>query len=172
MTEDDALFNSSVPVLRKYLTQIMALVENAGTVALETRLTEDAFPAGVHFRIAQGYALRIVCPLVGRDVPELPEDGHDAVALRRNDAMVQAELIRLTPADFQGACLRVIDHRAGFADLSQSAKDFLLFYGMPNFFFHLVNGYATLRKSGAKIGKSDFDGLHSYPADFSFETKD
>jgi hypothetical protein len=52
--------------------------------------------------------------------------------------------------------------------LEQTGAEFLHLYGIPNFFFHLTMGYAALRAAGVPLGKADFDGLHSYPADFRF----
>jgi hypothetical protein len=62
----------------------------------------------------------------------------------------------------------VIRHQAGFALLEQTGAEFLHLYGIPNFFFHLTMGYAALRAAGVPLGKADFDGFHSYPADFRF----
>ena len=74
----------------------------------------------------------------------------------------------LKPADFDGANARIISHRAGFADLTQTAPDYLHQFALPNLWFHLTMAYATLRHAGVPLGKADFDGLHSYPAGFSF----
>ncbi len=167
--DEGALYQGSVPVFRHYLERMNALFEAAPEAALEARLAQDAFVAGLNFRIAQGYVLRIVWPLIGREVPELPQEGHGRAALRANGAAVSGMLGTITVADFDGASGRLIAHEAGFAKLEQPAAEFLTLYGIPNFFFHLVNAYATLRQNGVKIGKGDFDGLHSYPPAFSFE---
>ena len=67
-----------------------------------------------------------------------------------------------------GAEGRVIQHRAGFADLEQDGASFLHLYGMPNFLFHVTMGYAALRAAGVALGKADFDGSHDYPPGFAF----
>jgi hypothetical protein len=160
------LYAASVPVFARYLGQAARMVGRATDAQLAHGLS-DAFPAGVQLATAAGYALRIACPLAGRDVPDLP-GGSDKAALAQRFAAVQAELARLAPGDFTGAEARVIRHRAGFADLEQDAATFLHHYGMPNFLFHLTMGYASLRAAGLVLGKGDFDGLHRYPADFRF----
>ncbi|NJM81512.1 MAG: DUF1993 domain-containing protein, partial [Tabrizicola sp.] len=81
----------------------------------------------------------------------------------------RALLGRVTPAEFEGAEKRILRHRAGFAEIEQSAADFLYLFGLPNFFFHLTMGYAALRAAGVPLGKADFDGFHQYPDGFSFE---
>ena len=113
-------------------------------------------------KTAAGFALRITCPLAGREVPNLPQ------ALGPRLAVARAMLGAMTPAEFDGAETRMIRHKAGFAEIEQTGTEFLHLYGMPNFFFHLTMGYAALRAAGVPLGKADFDGFHSYPRDFSF----
>lgn len=154
------LYAASVPVFLHYLGRARAMV--AQGQGLEARIG-DAFAAEQQFCIAAGYALRVAYPLAGRAVPE----GLAGPAIDRIDAAV-ALLGDLSPEEFARAENRVIAHRAGFAELQQSGPDFLYLYGLPNFFFHLSMGYASLRSAGVPLGKADFDGLHSYPADFRF----
>lgn len=155
------MYQASVPVFRHYLSRVSDIVAVAGPDALDARIA-DAFPARQQFATAAGFALRIACPLAGREVPDLPQ------GLGPRLAVARALLGSMTPADFEGAETRLIRHRAGFAELEQTGAEFLHLYGMPNFFFHLTMGYAALRSAGVLIGKADFDGFHSYPADFHF----
>jgi uncharacterized protein len=155
------MYQASVPVFRHYLSRISDIVAVAGPDALDAQIA-DAFPARQQFATAAGFALRIACPLAGREVPDLPQ------ALGPRLAVARAMLGAMTPSEFEGAESRIVRHRAGFAEIEQSASDFLYLYGLPNFFFHLTMGYAALRAAGVALGKADFDGFHSYPADFSF----
>jgi hypothetical protein len=155
------MYQASVPVFRHYLSRISDIVAVAGPDALDARIA-DAFPARQQFATAAGFALRVTCPLAGREVPDLPQ------GLGPRLAVARAMLGAMTPAEFEGAEARVIRHHAGFAVLEQTGAEFLHLYGIPNFFFHLTMGYAALRAAGVPLGKADFDGLHSYPADFRF----
>ena len=155
------MYQASVPVFRHYLSRISDIVAVAGPEALSAQIA-DTFPAGQQFATAAGFALRIACPLAGREVPDLPQ------ALGPRLAVARAMLGAMTHAEFEGAETRVIRHQAGFATLEQTGVEFLHLYGMPNFFFHLTMGYAALRSAGVPLGKADFDGFHSYPRDFHF----
>jgi hypothetical protein len=155
------MYQASVPVFRHYLARVADMAERAGPEALNARLA-DTFPAGQQFALAAGFALRVACPLAGREVPSLPQ------ALGPRLAVARAMLGAMAPADFEGAETRIIRHRAGFADLEQTGAEFLHLYGMPNFFFHLTMGYASLRAAGMPLGKGDFDGFHSYPEGFQY----
>jgi uncharacterized protein len=155
------MYQASVPVFRHYLSRISDIVAVAGPDALDARIA-DTFPARQQFATAAGFALRIACPLAGREAPDLPQ------ALGPRLAVARAMLGAMTPAEFEGAETRMIRHQAGFAMVEQSGADFLFLYGLPNFFFHLTMGYAALRSAGVPLGKADFDGFHSYPQDFRF----
>ncbi|MDZ4089425.1 MAG: DUF1993 domain-containing protein [Tabrizicola sp.] len=155
------MYQASVPVFRHYLSRVSDIVAVAGPDALDARIA-DSFPARQQFATAAGFALRIACPLAGREVPDLPQ------GLGPRLAVARALLGSMTPADFDGAETRIIRHQAGFAVLEQTGAEFLHLYGLPNFFFHLTMGYAALRAAGVPLGKADFDGFHSYPADFHF----
>lgn len=155
------MYQASVPVFRHYLSRISDIVAVAGPDALDARIA-DTFPARQQFATAAGFALRVTCPLAGREVPDLPQ------ALGPRLAVARAMLGAMTPAEFQGAETRLIRHQAGHAVLEQTGTDFLHLYGLPNFFFHLTMGYAALRAAGVPLGKADFDGFHSYPPDFRF----
>jgi hypothetical protein len=155
------MYQPCVPVFRHYLARVAGMVEKAGPEALDARIG-DAFPAGQQFATAAGFALRVACPLAGREVPNLPQ------ALGPRLAVARAMLGAMQPVEFEGAEARIIRHQAGFAELEQTGTEFLFLYGLPNFFFHLTMGYAALRAAGVPLGKADFDGFHSYPEDFSF----
>jgi len=148
------LYAASVPVFLHSLPRIGAL---AGKGDLTARLA-DGFTAGQNLTTAVGFSLRACCPLAGLPVPALPE------GIAAQVAFASQTLHALNPADFDPT--RRIRHRAGFADLDQSAADYLHLFALPNFFFHLTMAYAALRADGADIGKADFDGWHTYPAGF------
>lgn len=170
MTDDD-LFEATIPVFNHYNRQIEAIVSGLNTedaLLLSSALTPDTFSAGEHFNISQGYALRTVFPLLGREIPDLTPDKADAAGLLARCRTLNDLLHSVTKMDFNGACARQIQHTAGLAELVQPATEFVTLYAVPNFFFHLTMGYATLRQAGVNLGKGDFDGHHSYPSGFSF----
>ncbi len=164
------LYTASVPVFDHYLDRADALVKKTGRSpeVLEARLAPDMFTAAEQFATAAGFALRIACPLAGKDIPDFPEAGLDRDGLITRIAFSKSGLADLSPDDFALAETRTYTHRAGFAELDQSASDFLHLFGLPNFLFHLTMGFAILRQSGIDIGKADFDALHDYPQGFRF----
>ncbi|MGH1414187.1 MAG: DUF1993 family protein [Pelagimonas sp.] len=156
-----------LPVFRHFLNQIDHLVMRADTGQLAARLAPDSLSALENFATAQGYVLRSLCPLVGKDVPQL-DDVTTAQGLRARGDFVRKTLETLARTDAQ--IVGDIHHVAGKATLSQAPYDYIALYGAPNFFFHMNMGYAILRSMGLDVGKGDFDGFHIYPPGFSFVT--
>lgn len=173
------LFEASVPVLRRYLGQLLLMLERAEACLRERQLDEATllrqgltpgmFDLGQQVQIAAGFALRCVAPLIGRDLPAPGEgDAQDFAALRRRVAQVQSLLGHLGPEDFVLGNEDAVQTQAGEAMLSMPARDFVLSYAMPNFFFHLCMAYALMRAQGVPLGKPDFDGWHRYAPGFAF----
>ena len=51
----------------------------------------------------------------------------------------------------------VVKTRSG--EYTASAKDYLLTFALPNFYFHVTTAYDILRHNGVPVGKSDYLGL-------------
>jgi hypothetical protein len=156
MNDIAPIYSATVPVFRHFLSRISDIVALAGPDALDAALA-DMPSARWQFGVAAGFAMRTTCPLAGREVPDLPE------GLGPRLAVARAVLGAMKPAEFVGAETRIVTHRAGLAEIDQTAEQFLYLFGLPNFFFHMTMGYAALRVAGVALGKEDFDGIHAYP---------
>ena len=150
------------------ILRLAELTERTQSI-LSVRLAKDAFSAGENLVIAQGFVLRTVFPLAGRDCPELSTEEPTIEGISHRHMELMAILRGVDVHDFKGASGRQISHVAGEAQLTQCAFDYIHLFGIPNFFFHMTMGYATLRANGIQAGKGDFDGLHRYSPGFSFQ---
>lgn len=173
------LYQASVPVLRAYLRQLLSMIDKAASHLercqrsdrdlLRQALTPDMFDLGQQVQIAAGFALRCVAPITGLPMPDLGAgDAEDLGALRGRVALALQTVEAVGPESISVDEESRLDTVAGEATLNMSARDFVLGYAMPNFFFHLSMAYALLRQHGVPLGKPDFDGLHRYAAGFSF----
>ena len=64
-------------------------------------------------------------------------------------------------ARFEGSEQREILTRPGTPKERRfNGQDYLLTYGLPQFFFHVTTAYALLRHSGLEIGKRDYMGAY------------
>ena len=122
---------------------------------------------GEHFCTALGFVARTILPLTGNPVPTLPRSSDRAV-IKTLAVDMRAVLNDPRPVDFAGADVRTISHIAGEAELTQSGAEYALLYTLPNAYFHLTMGYATLRMTGVLVSKADLDGVHQYAPDTRF----
>ena len=165
-----ALHAAAVPPALRALARADALLDVAeGTdpAALGARLDPDAFDCAEQIRAVADFALRATLPLAGRELPEPPERADPRASL----AFARRHVEGLSEAEFDGAEVRRIRHRAGFADLDQTGAESLHLFALPNLWFHLSIAHATLKVAGVPVGKADFDGFHEDPAGFSFAPK-
>jgi len=65
----------------------------------------------------------------------------------------------LTPAQFESSETREIVLRPGTPkEKKLVGHNYLINYGLPQFFFHVTTAYAILRHNGLEVGKGDFMG--------------
>lgn len=166
------LYEASVPVFLRYLERLQGLLDAAEAFAtahaqphaalLAARLAPDMHPFETQVAIAAHFALRACFPLAGQALPEYGEFPATLAGLRARIDRVCALLQTLEPTQFEGAASRVLESRAGQAQLALEGHAFLFQYTLPNFFFHLTTAYAILRHCGVPLGKQSFDGFHAY----------
>jgi hypothetical protein len=64
----------------------------------------------------------------------------------------------LKAAQIDGSEGRDISLKAGPRELSFKGQDYLLFFALPNFYFHPTTAFGILRHNGVGIDKLDFLG--------------
>jgi hypothetical protein len=74
------------------------------------------------------------------------------------DAIEQAVIDR-TMIDIDGTENKDITLKIAGKDTQMKGRDYLLFFALPNFYFHATTAYALLRHNGVELGKRDFLGL-------------
>ena len=124
---------------------------------LAIRLAPDMHDTGWQFAVAIRFAGRSLCPFIGREAPDIPNERTCANLLAFNQTMRQV-IGLVGTSDMLGT----VRHDAGEAIVEQDAADHVLRFGLPNMLFHLTTAYVGLRMGGMKVGKADFDGLHRY----------
>ena len=163
-------FNQTIPVFLDYAPRITTLAQLADENQLAQRsLVPDTFTSGEHLVVAQGFALRTVFPVIGKDCPDLSTENSDYLSICQRHMELLKLLQTISPHDFKGSSARDITHTAGDAQITQPASEYVNLFGLPNFFFHFTMAYATLRAAGVTVGKAQFDGLHQYAPGFSFQ---
>jgi len=164
------LYNASVPVFRQMLgslKDILAKTEAHATARkiepdalLQDRLFPDMFPMARQVLIACDFAKGVAARLAGVAVPSFPDPerpGFDD--LRDRIDAVLAFIEGLPQEAFADAGTRQITLQPGTPRERQFAgEQYLLHYGLPQFFFHVTTAYALARHNGVELGKRDYMG--------------
>lgn len=152
-----------------YLQQLDVMLQQVPDDLFNRSLAPDMLNLAEQARTAIQFSLRIYCPLVHVELPDLEAKVLTRAALQQQLHQTQRYMNQLPvwPANDDQ---RRIYERAGFAELQLSETDFVYLYGLPNFYFHISMVYAIARAQGVDLSKGDFDGFHQYPPGFSFVT--
>lgn len=155
------------PLLFSYLSQLTIILEKIPEHIYPNTLHEGMFSLEVNAQIAANFLLRGYCPLIGENVVLEEAQGAGKTATLSLVKRVEDTLIAYPEYD---ALNDSINHqeKAGFNEVELSQSDFIHQYIIPNYMFHMSLVYAIARHNGVALSKGDFDGLHSYPEDFSF----
>ncbi|MGO2355957.1 MAG: DUF1993 family protein [Marinomonas foliarum] len=150
-----------------YLLQLETIVNKVPPELFAVSLTDDMFSLEMNAKIAANFVLRGYYPLLGKEAVSLMSDERGKAAVVRQ-IIETRELLETLPEIHNLDDSKVITDKAGFSEIQLCQSDFIHQYIASNFFFHMGMVYAIAKSKGVVVSKGDFDGLHSYPAGFSF----
>jgi hypothetical protein len=131
------------------------------TVLLQSRLFPDMFPLVRQVQIACDFAKGVTARLADAEVPAYDDTEQTIEQLKVRVERTIAFVDSFDASRFEGAEEREIVTRPGTPKERRfSGQDYLLTYGLPQFFFHVTTAYALLRHSGLGIGKRDYMGAY------------
>jgi hypothetical protein len=162
---------ASVPVFKQMLGSLVSILEKAETYAeerkidpavlLQLRLFPDMFPLVRQVQIACDFAKGVTARLADAAVPAYDDTEQTIEQLKVRVERTIAFVDSFDASRFEGAEEREIVTRPGTPKERRfSGQDYLLTYGLPQFFFHVTTAYALLRHSGLGIGKRDYMGAY------------
>ena len=163
-----SMYQASVPYFLRLLGNLREILQKGvahaeakkfdAAVLVHARLAPDMLPLVRQIQIASDNAKGPAARLAGIDPPKF-EDTETTMPqlLERIDKTV-AFLKTLKPEQIDGSEGRdiVLPLRSG--TLNFKGMNYLMFFALPNFTFHVVTAYNILRHNGVEIGKFDFLG--------------
>lgn len=173
MSSQLSLYDASVPVFLRGLTNLSSLLEKGRAFADEqgiphsdligARLIEDMDPLPAQIQRASDSAKLAVARL--GNLPPVPmEDKEQSFDdLQARIAATIAVLNSVSPDAFDGREDALVELKTPRGTLEFTARDYLLSFALPNFFFHVTTAYALLRMKGVPIGKLDYMGATLRP---------
>ncbi len=160
-------------VLLHYLHRLVALLKkienskNDSEHLLTARVHENMLPLCKQVQISANFALRISCNEAGTEVVTFDTEHLTYDGLNQQLQSTIDYLQTLPELDIKHD--KLAQDTAGFAQLKMPLDEYVGLFALPNFFFHLSMVYAIARAQGLDVTKADFDGIHQYPAGFSWE---
>jgi hypothetical protein len=125
---------------------------------MTARLAPDMFALPRQVQIASDAAKGCVARLAGVEIPKF-EDTEASIDELRQRIRKTIDFMKSVPAEnFEGADSRPVEIALRSGTLNFTGEDYLRFFAMPNFFFHVTTTYALLRHNGVDLGKMDYLG--------------
>jgi len=161
------VFDATIPVLTKFLTNIERWIDKAAAHAdarkfdaekfMTARLAVDQYDFIGQIQAACDQAKYTAAKLSGKAPPSHPDEEKTLAEVRARLKTVIEYLGTFKPEDFAGAEDRDVTY-AWMQGKSIRGLDYLNQMALPNFYFHVTTAYAILRKAGVDLGKQDFLG--------------
>jgi uncharacterized protein len=126
------------------------------TVLLGSRLAIDMLPFSTQIHRATETARGAAARLAQVDVSGSPDEDKTVADLKARLAKTIGFLEDLPAEKFAGAEDRTVTQKLAGNDMTFPAKQYLLGFVIPNFYFHVTTAYAILRHNGVEIGKIDY----------------
>jgi hypothetical protein len=127
-------------------------------VLLGARLAEDMLPLSAQVQRASDASKLCVQRLSGSDAPKFPDDETSFQQLQERVANTIAYLESVAAAELDASNDKTIQLNWGSFAPTFNGEEYLLSFGLPNFYFHIVTAYDILRNQGVKLGKLDYIG--------------
>jgi uncharacterized protein len=163
-----SLYNLTVPVFTRMLTNLLALMDKAEASAAErkfdtlvlseARLAPDMIPFRGQIMIATDHVKGCVSRLAGLPVPSWPDTENSFAELRERIQKALDLLKTITPEQLAGSEDRNVLLIQGGKEITMLGLDYVTQRALPNFFFHVTTAYTILRHNGVPIGKRDYLG--------------
>lgn len=162
------MHRQSVAVFDRFLSALSGILIKAEAqcaakkykpeVILADRLFPDMFSFTRQVQIACDFAARAAARLSGNEPKSFADTETTFAELRDRISTVRGYMASFPAEDYAKATDRQITFKAGGSDMTLSGQDYLSFYALPQFFFHVTTAYDILRHNGIDLGKRDYMG--------------
>lgn len=163
-----SMSRASIPVFEVGLNALSALLDKGAayaevkridpTVLLNARLFPDMFAFARQVQAACDQAKNGSARLVGIEPPRYADDEKTIAELKARIAKTITFIKSLDGGKIDASADREITFPLGPKTGHMKGADYLNYFALPNFHFHLTTAYDILRHSGVEIGKPDYLG--------------
>lgn len=159
---------ASLPVFEIGLNALIGVLDKATAFAAAKkidpavivgwRLAPDMFALGRQVQVACDQAKNGSARLAGIDPPRFEDNETTVDQLKERLAKTVAFLKTLDAKAIDASADRTIKFPLGPKTGEMAGADYLNYFVLPNYYFHLTAAYANVRAMGVDVGKRDFLG--------------
>lgn len=163
-----SMYQASVPPLIRSLKNLAAILEKGAAhaeakkidqvVLLSSRLYPDMFSLGRQVQIASDIARRGAARLADSEAPSVEDNETTFAQLIERLHKTTVYLESLAPEQIDGSEEKSITLPVGKDTMTFVGLPYLLYFILPNVYFHVTTAYDILRHSGVELGKADYLG--------------
>jgi uncharacterized protein len=163
-----SMYQASMPGLIRSLSNLAVILAKADahatakkidpTVLMNSRLSPDMLPLSKQVQIASDISRRGAARLAGLEAPAMADTETTFPELIDRLQKTIDYLKEFTPAQIDGSEEKEITLPVGKETMKFAGMPYLLYFILPNVYFHVTTAYGILRHSGVELGKADFLG--------------
>lgn len=163
-----SMYQASVPSLICSLNNLAAILEKGAahaeaknidpSVLIGSRLYPDMLPLYKQVQIASDIARRGAARLAESEAPAIEDNETTFRELITRLQKTTSYLETLTPNLIDGSEEKSISLPVGKETMTFKGMPYLLYFVLPNVYFHVTTAYDILRHCGVELGKIDFLG--------------
>jgi hypothetical protein len=163
-----SMYQASVPVYVRMLNNLVNIMKKAEAdakkrkidldVYFNARLAPDMFPFYRQVQIACDMVSRSVARLTGQEIPSTEDREKNFDDLYKRIEHTIDYLGTIQEEAINGTENRKISFEIRGTALELSGMTYLLYFVLPNFYFHITTAYDILRHNGVELTKPDFLG--------------
>ena len=166
-----SMYEISVPVILRGLGQLEHVLGKGIAHARENnadadryvdcRLAPDMLTLAGQVQRASDTAKATIARITGVQAPSFADDESTMEQLIARSGKTRAFVDGVDRALFDAAAEREVEIKLGGNLMKFAGQQYLLQFGLPNFFFHITTAYDVLRNQGVPLGKRDYLGKFS-----------
>ena len=163
-----SMYQASVPVFVRMLTNLAAILEKGAayaeekkidpSVLLNYRLYPNMYPLTKQVQIATDQAKGCAARLAGQQPPKYDDNEASFPELIARVKKTIDHLNTFKPEHIDGSEEKSVTIQIRQQDMTFKGSVYLLNNTLPNVYFHITTAYDILRHCGVDVGKKDYLG--------------
>lgn len=164
-----SMYQAAIPPIIRSLSSLIGILEKGAAhaeakkiepeVLIGSRLYPDMFPLSRQIQIASDVARRGAARLAGVETAAIEDSETTFPELIARLQTTIDYLKTFTPEQIDDTEAKSIELPVGPETMTFDGQSFLLYFVLPNIYFHVTTAYDILRHCGVEVGKRDYLGV-------------